>query len=181
MNKQLSITLAVIAVVIFAGCGGNTGELNQENRTTPASPTPVPTDKETTALPEKTDEPTPEQTATTRPQTQTPGGSVAAAAETFRIQYNQTDRWQYRGETGNISVKKANGKAIIVVESDEYRKRLNYNVTDPAETRSWSQDNLRFVVRPVNQEQRDGQSVYVFGDTWDTDHVELEIFCTHDC
>lgn len=179
MDQRSTIIWAIVIMIALAGCGGNTGELNQETTTISASTTPTQTGGET-VLPQERSA-TPDETPTAGPQTQTSDGTVAVAATTVRVQYNGTAQWRYRGENGTIDVRKVNNNVEIIVNSDNYQKRLTYNQTDRSETRSWSKENLRFVVRPVDREQRDGQSVYVFGDTWNTSHVELEIFCTKDC
>jgi hypothetical protein len=162
-------TLVLVAIVVLAGCAqpvadnrgpgddGSTGTVTQAEPETQGGSSP---------------------TATTATSSAT---GVTTASQFARVEVGETMRMFHAGRNVSLWYGHDGDTATVEVSIEAQTHTITRQRTASAETVSWSEAGRRFVVNPVEPDERDGQTVYLFGDTWNTSHVELEVYCMADC
>lgn len=152
-----------------------TPDQSQTETTTAGSPQNCTAEKEPTTGPDTT------QTETTAADRQLDTPDVAIAPATTRVKNGESDQLDYRGRNITVRYYKSGEQSHVEIGLEDGWTNITRSATDPAETVSWSQDALRFVVKPVTPEKRDGQTVYLFAENWSASYVELDVYLTGDC
>lgn len=103
-------------------------------------------------------------------------GGVAAAPGGRRVNASETATLHYRGRNVTIRYQRANGTNEITVTVGDRRRTITRAVDAEPSGIEWTWDGVRYVLKPVSYETRDGDRVALTGRTWNVTTVELELF-----
>ena len=99
---------------------------------------------------------------------------VPPAPHQVYIKEGQYENFSYWGHTITVNYISAYPTQIIKVTIDGSETVLQKEVTDSPQGIDWRGSNLRFTLKPVVWEMRDGQNVPIYESTWNTRELYFE-------